>query len=221
LDFCTLLDDLTAYCLTPVFTLMKGICKAMRHAKLISSWERSYFSFWVLIISFSFGILFLFFPLTTIFFYLLKILFFTLFGPWMKLIDIYILQNEARNDRKKSDFIVEQVKHWRKNAEHAAKMKEMRVLRHGKYIISIPSLYIPRYYDCPSFESSAKPMSLCQSILCSKESEEKASIIPGQNLHGLMIQGEADAVASNAENSCDIRKNLLTLIKDEGKRKIA
>ena len=112
----------------------------------------------------------------------------------MRLVDLTLHGNvDFKNDKERRKHQEKTVKELLKNfrlmsqqarirGEDAIKLKCMRILRFGKYIVHVPSINVARHYDYPLPKSYAQSVS----YPCSA-AWEKRDLIPGQLLHGSMI----------------------------------
>merc|ERR1719203_565118 len=98
-------------------------------------------------------------------------LFFWSFGPWMKILDLYVVQDYYKTDAQlmktkeyykpnfDSFFETEKMRFFNKRAkiatEDAFKLKDMRIYRFGKYSEEVPDTSLTRYPDAPRPESFA------------------------------------------------------------------
>jgi hypothetical protein len=181
--------------------LMMG-CRYLRHAKFIVSWEECYISFWVTVGFLLLSFVCFFVPWLWLIKWSCRIIVWTVFGPWMKLVDVFYvsqikpLTEEEENERKRQererhlrDFTVA-VSTARVNRENAAKLKAMKKHMFGRFIIRVPVLKEDRYRDTPLPESSVEPYRPEPRPLSELAMEEVGyhkTRLPGQHLEGDMI----------------------------------
>lgn len=188
--------------LHPVQLLLGVICEALRFVKHVVYWEEAYFSFWITICSAFLAVACLFVPWFFIIRWTARILVWTVFGPWMKLVDVFYVSTlkpeteEDRIDREKREkqerlmATSQAISEARQVRENTAKMRDMKRLMFGKFAMKIPILKQDRFSDKPLAQSSAKPyghkaMSLAE--LAMQEAGYNRSRLPGQTLVGDMI----------------------------------
>jgi len=126
----------------------------------------------------------------------------TLFGPWMKLVDIYYVskikplseeelqqkQERERQARKLQSLSL--VAGARVKREDKEKLKAMKKYMFGKYITRVPVLKEDRYRDLPLPESTAtpfRPEPVPMAELAMSDAGYKKIRLPGQHLVGSMI----------------------------------
>lgn len=164
--------------LFPVQQNLAMICRYVRHVKVsfllrvvyylaarsqpprpkyVIFWEECYISFWVVSGCLLLAIIFMFVP----WFFLLKwtarILVWTFFGPWMKLVDIYYVSKieppseeevalrKERNREKRRLAASAAVTEARIKRENIAKTKAMKKYMFGKFVVRVPVLKQDRY----------------------------------------------------------------------------
>eukprot|EP00934_Nitzschia_sp_Nitz4_P004679 Nitzschia sp. Nitz4//scaffold48_size128905//13659//18448//NITZ4_003579-RA/size128905-augustus-gene-0.100-mRNA-1//-1//CDS//3329552919//4669//frame0 len=188
--------------LHPVQLLLGFICRILRFVKHVVYWEEAYFSFWITIASAFLSIVCLFVPWFFIIRWTARIVVWLLFGPWMKLVDVYYVStlkpetDEERTAREELERLErkavtdEAAKAARLVREEAAKMKEMKRIMFGKFAMKVPILKQDRFTDIPLPESSAKPYeqkALSLAELAMQEAGYNRTRLPGQTLVGDMI----------------------------------
>lgn len=188
--------------LHPVQLILGVVCRALRFVKHILYWEEAYFAFWITIGSAILAIACLFVPWFFIIRWTARIIVWTLFGPWMKLVDVYYVstlkpeseeerierEQRERQERRLAAFQV--LSDARLVRENAAKMRDMKRLMFGKFAVKVPILKQDRYSDTPLPQSSATPyerktMTLAE--LAMQEAGYNRIRMPGQTLVGDMI----------------------------------
>ena len=177
-------------------------CRYVRHVKHILMWEEVYIAFWVTVGSLSLSLIFFFVP----WFFLVKwssrIVVWTLFGPWMKLVDVFYwskLKPLSPSERElKLQAEREQQLRSLSNAlsvarvkqEEALKLKAMKKYMFGKFIVRVPVLKEDRYRDSPLPESTAVPYVRDRRPLAELAMDDVGYHkirLPGQHLEGHMI----------------------------------
>lgn len=194
-------DPLKPY-MEPFQAYLAIACRLVRYVRNIVMWEECYLAFWL-----SFGCLILsvgcvFVPWFFLIRWTSRIVVWTVFGPWMKLVDIYYwspMENmseeelaEAKQKRKdlRKKFLAEQIENARIAREDAKKLKTMKKYMFGKFIMKVPVLKEDRWQDIPLPESTAVPYAankLGLAELAMKEAGYRRTRIPGQQLEGNMI----------------------------------
>lgn len=210
--------------LYPIQLMLGILVRSIRIARNILTWQEAYLSFWITTGSLVLAIISLFVP----WFWCLKwgsrIFTWTLFGPWMKLVDIYYVSliepetEEQRQRRQKAEKLAEKLSHndavigARIQRENTAKLKAMKQYMFGKYALRVPVLKQDRYADIPLAESFATPyreknFSLAE--LSFQEAGYNRKRIPGQTLIGDMIpyvQEESFTVAPTGKAALHTEK---------------
>jgi hypothetical protein len=178
------------------------VCRYVRHTKYILFWEECYLSFWIttgcLLVSF----IFLFVPWAFLIKWGARLFVWALFGPWMKLVDIYYVREiESRTDdeiarlkhkehERRRLATTAAVSEARVKRENTAKLKAMKKHMFGKFITRVPVLKEDRYRDMPLSDSMAtpcQPKPLPLSELAMQEAGYHRTRLPGQHLVGDMI----------------------------------
>jgi hypothetical protein len=188
--------------LHPVQLILGMICGALRFVKHVVYWEEAYFSFWIATGSAILAVGCLFVPWFLIIRWTARIIVWTLFGPWMKLVDVFYVSTlkpeteeemKAREMREKIERRLATTKaasEARQVRENAKKMKDMKKFMFGKFAMKVPILKQDRYSDRPLPESSASPYehkALTLAELAMQEAGYNRTRLPGQNLAGDMI----------------------------------
>ncbi len=188
--------------LFPIQLMLGTVCRAVRFVKNVVIWQEPYFSFWIATGSLVLAIACMFVPWFWLIKWTSRFVVWTLFGPWMKLLDIYYFSlinpetEEERQRRERADKLkrklatTEAASKARVIREDAAKLKVMKKYMFGKFAMRIPILKQDRYPDIPLPESTATPFmqkefSLAE--LAMQEAGYHRTRIPGQTLVGDMI----------------------------------
>lgn len=188
--------------LFPVQLSLGVVCRALRFIKHVIYWEEAYFSFWVATGSAFLSIACLFVPWFFIMKWTARIIVWLVFGPWMKLVDIFYVSTLKPETEEERTAREEQERQARRKVasqaasdarlirENAAKMKEMKKFMFGKFAVRVPILKQDRYNDRPLAHSSARPYkekALTLAELAMQEAGYNRTRLPGQNLAGDMI----------------------------------
>jgi hypothetical protein len=186
----------------PYQLILGSICRALRFVKNIIIWEESYFSFWIASGSVVLAVACLFVPWFWIIRWTSRLIVWTIFGPWMKLLDIFYISTlvpESDEERMARDLkekiekrlaTSEAASQARQVRENAAKAKQMKKYMFGKFAMKIPVIKEDRYTDRPLPESSATPYqhkALSLAELAMQEAGYNRTRLTGQNLAGDMI----------------------------------
>jgi hypothetical protein len=188
--------------LFPVQQNLAMLCRYTRRAKHVLSWEECYIAFWLTAGCFMLSFIFMFVP----WFFLLKwgsrIIVWTVFGPWMKLVDVFYvskikplseaefaLKREREREKRRLALSIA-AKEARIKRENTTKLKAMKKYMFGKFSVKVPVLKEDRYCDVPLPDSSAipydpKPTPLSE--LAMAESGYHRTRLVGQHLVGDMI----------------------------------
>lgn len=195
--------------LFPVQQNLAMVCRYVRHVKYVLFWEECYISFWVTTGCLLLAFIFLFVPWFFLIQWSARVVVWTVFGPWMKLVDEYYvkkiqppseeeieLRKQKERDRRRRTSTAAATE-ARIKRENAVKLKSMKKYMFGKYVTQIPILKGDRYRDLPLPESSAVPYSAPQvplSELAMQEAGYHRTRLPGQQLVGDMIPKASFAV---------------------------
>ena len=189
--------------LFPVQLLLGVACRKIRFVRHIVTWEESYFAFWITTASILLSVASLFVPWFWILKWTSRLVVWTVFGPWMKLLDIYYFSavdepeseeqvklKEQQAALKRRLAATEAASRARIIRENAAKMKVMKKFMFGKFGMKIPILKEDRYADRPLPQSSATPYkakNLSLAEVAMQDAGYNRTRLPGQNLVGDMI----------------------------------
>jgi len=200
-------------------------CEYMRLLKNILLWEESIFSFWITFISLLLSVICLFIPWTFICTWTARLVAWSVFGPWMKLVDIYVLNKPKKEGAEeetsaeeldrlgRKKLMEETLQETRKKNEIAFKLRDFKQYFFGKFLTKVPVWKSDRFNDIPLPSSTATP------IKSSKKTENKASVATlshqdssiverdlGQRLVGMMIptlQG-SDEILADKEKEAEV-----------------
>jgi hypothetical protein len=188
--------------LFPIQQNLSILCEVLRLIKNIVIWEECYYSFWVTLTCIVLGVTCLFIPWRFCILWSSRILVWVLFGPWMKLVDIFYYRKleqltdeelEEQYEQSKKNMAEAYkliVKRARINKENVKKIKAMKTYLFGKFISEVPILKTERFRDTPLPESTAtphRPKKLTVAELAMQEVGTNRIKIPGQSLAGDMI----------------------------------
>lgn len=194
--------DLLKPYLEPIQAYLAVACRLLRYGRNVLLWEECYLSFWVTLGCLVLSVSSLFVPWFFVIRWTSRLIVWTIFGPWMKLVDIYYwtpMENmteeeiKAQKEKTKSlkqKYLAEAIEKARIERERAVKLKAMKQFLFGKFIMKVPVLKEDRWTDLPLPESSAVPYSakrLPLAELAMKEAGYHRIRVPGQHLEGDMI----------------------------------
>jgi C2 domain len=154
--------------LLPIQKVLGQICGVLRIARSIVTWDESLYAFAIVNVSLFAGTILFFVPWSCLVRWILRVVVWTLLGPWMKLVDVFVvakLQAESDNLVKRLEHSMEQrslVLLARKRLimirkEEALKLRAMKTYMFGQYIARVPRFKDYRFPDVPRSESSATP----------------------------------------------------------------
>eukprot|EP00536_Pseudo-nitzschia_multiseries_P010292 jgi/Psemu1/319826/estExt_fgenesh1_pm.C_3080005 len=177
--------------LLPIQQMLGNTASFIRILRSLVSWDESIYAFLILNVSLVLGITFLFIPWDLLTRCSLRILIWCLLGPWMKLIDLFVLPRYFGTDLDKDKLLANYAKEQidslgltkdaiLRKKEEVYKERSMKRYMFGEYSVMVPRYKDYRYRDTPLPESSATPVLEVQDIKISKK-------WPGQRLMGDMI----------------------------------
>ena len=154
----------------PVQVLLFDICKWLQLVENIILWEESYISFiFTVLCFFVAGVLYLI-PWEFIFCWTMRITAWILFGPWMKLLDVFVFKKfdkfsaedsailEAEADFIKRSLSQKGIDWLQARRERLMKMGAFKKYLYGKYMVKTPTFKPDRFKDIPLRSSMAKPV---------------------------------------------------------------
>jgi len=171
------------------------------------------------------GTLLLVLPWEFILYHVCRICVWTFLGPWMKLVDVYIIKHDSKllldgDERKKvkANELKEAMAQFNKQSrvarlrgEEALKNASMRSLWFGNYSAPIPDRNVTRHYDYPLSNSMATSSDDAL-YTTSLEHLSYGNILRGQKLDGVMIPCHAaDHKVDEAVTSSEVQKKLKAL----------
>lgn len=186
----------------PIQKNLAMLCRSLRAFRAIVTWDECYFSFWIVTLSMVTGIAFMFIPWFWILKWTARVVVWSIFGPWMKLIDIFyysriqplsedeIEEREEQQRMERQEMTSKVATANRIKRENAAKLSDIKKFMFGNYIAKVPILKADRFRDVPRPESEAvpyKPKPLPLAELAMKEAGYRRTRLPGQHLEGTMI----------------------------------
>jgi len=217
----------------PYQMMLVNIVYALRYTSSIFSWENSYISFWITLISFVLFLVCLVIPWAFILTWSMRIIVWTLLGPWMKFADIYYYkpleelseEAQAMEKQKRSNLRHEvydkTLTNYKIVQEEALKLRDIKKCMYGPHIVAVPHFHIQKYTDTPLPESYARSIDK-KSVL----NGTKPFRVPGQHLVGTMIPMPVNEVMAieakkmeeekkNAPKASSFLKNFLSRSSDE------
>lgn len=195
------LDPTRAY-LFPIQQYLGVTCDFIRVLKNVLTWEESYISFLVSVICFVLSIVVFFVPWAFCIKWLIRIVVWLGFGPWMKLVDMFYFAKLDSSDSEKERKNKLQLEREKKLKQHkketqlkrekASKLRDFKQYMFGEHICRVNILKKDRYYDIPLETSSATPyttkdMRKSLGTLVIEEAGFGVSRVEGQQLEGDMI----------------------------------
>ena len=117
------------------------LCKKFRFVKVILAWEESVVSFWVTAGFLCAGLVALIFPWGFILTWTGRLVVHGLFGPHMKIVDLYLRANKKEDSALKELTSSFHLKSHiaRRQREEALKIKDMKEMAFGPYSVQVPS----------------------------------------------------------------------------------
>ncbi len=195
------LDPTRAY-LFPIQQYLRVACTWLRVFKNIMVWEECYISFWIAMISFVISVVVFFIPWGWLIKWLLRVIVWIVFGPWMKLADIYYFSrlNEESDEQKKMRMNQLQLERQKRldqqkleakiAREKSAKLRDFKQYMFGEHICRVNILKKDRYYDIPLPTSSStrySPEAKSLGEVAMQEAGYRRTRVEGQHLVGEMI----------------------------------
>lgn len=184
----------------PVQKFLNTVCHGIRVTKNVSTWDECYLSFWLTLASFSLAALFYFVPCRFIVKWLLRMIVWTVLGPWTSLFfrkerseqkKVVLKLKNTLNSFSQSLSLVKDLLKPRISREDTEKMTDMRKYMFGKYAHKISVWKSDRYRDTPTLTKSSatryNPRSYTLGSLAMKEAGYHRTRVEGFNLVGEMI----------------------------------
>lgn len=200
-DLSTKMDGGTSFdplkpILFPIQQYLGKTCDAVRFCRNVICWEEPYYSFWLAAASLALGFIFFFVPWAFLFQWLSRLVAWSCFGPWMKLVDILwyrkrhepteeeLKQRKEEEKKAKIESAKAAAAEARARREEAAKLKDMKTMLYGSYMTKVPIIDLNRYPDVPLHSSIAKPCGEKDVALHVASNRKR---IAGQRLVGNMV----------------------------------
>eukprot|EP00545_Synedropsis_sp_CCMP1620_P005388 CAMPEP_0119030946 /NCGR_PEP_ID=MMETSP1176-20130426/41285_1 /TAXON_ID=265551 /ORGANISM="Synedropsis recta cf, Strain CCMP1620" /LENGTH=473 /DNA_ID=CAMNT_0006987327 /DNA_START=105 /DNA_END=1526 /DNA_ORIENTATION=+ len=154
--------------LLPIQKVLGLACQALRIVKSVVVWDESIYAFLITNACLFAGAVLIFVPWSWILRWIFRVIVWTLLGPWMKLVDIFVvkkLQADGDNFMKRLDHTVKQRSQLlllkkrtiMVHKEDAFKLRAIKRYMFGKFIAKVPQFKDYRYPDIPLPESSSLP----------------------------------------------------------------
>ncbi|CAB9526353.1 expressed unknown protein [Seminavis robusta] len=166
--------------------IIGNICRLLRFADTIITWEESDLSFLLTVALFVTGSTILFLPWAFLLKWTGRILVIVLFGPQNHLIHVLYIQKRTNDEQKLRNLFRHRIHQVRCHLEEITRLKVFRQSVFGKYSIAVPSILWTPHRDYPNPTSTAKYQGTrMQDNLPGKEKIKGAAI--GQFIVGKMI----------------------------------
>jgi hypothetical protein len=187
-----------AMALLPIQRILGQTCRVVRIVRSIVMWDESYIAFLLVNVCVVAGIACLWVPWSFLSRWTARILIWTLLGPWMALVDLYVLPKIVGDIEDKDEALRKMARTEFENmgiAKEAILRRREAIMKHramkrymfGKFAVRVPQFKEYRYRDVPLPESSARRVAGYQQITIAKRSH-------GQTLVGDMIPTWGDAL---------------------------
>jgi hypothetical protein len=187
-----------AIALFPIQQALGQVCKVVRIVRSVVMWDESYLAFIIWNVCFLLGIAFLFVPWHFLARWTARILVWSLLGPWMKLVDLFVLPYVLGTNLDKDDALQKLAQQQLQNFGVAKEailrkkediMKERALKRYmfGKFSVKVPRFKEFRYRDSPLPESHATSRITATEVKINKRTT-------GQSLKGEMVPVWGDAI---------------------------
>lgn len=155
--------------LYPIQKVLFDICIQLRFISKVLNWDQLYISFWITTTAILLSVA-SFFLWDQFFLWSKRIILYGLFGPHLKLLDIFYFRRlDALTNNEKAEIQKERERRKRNRfrkaflkvqmkKEERAKEEAVKKMLFGSEIVVIPNLFTPERYECvPNHESSANP----------------------------------------------------------------
>lgn len=155
--------------LHPIQLQLEGYVRQLRIAKSLILWDDSYYSLWIVILSFGGSIVLYWIPFGLILRWVLRVAVWLVLGPWMAIVDHYYFREESNlseeqrlqimQDKLKARYeqLLETASNIDVRRERALKLKSMSKYMFGKYLLRVPRFKEDYFKDTPLPESFAEP----------------------------------------------------------------
>jgi hypothetical protein len=156
--------------LMPIQKILYKVCVILRVVSSIVLWRDSYAAFWIVTGSFITSFVVFWIPWAFLIKWCFTIFVWTIFGPWMKLVDIYYVQrkhNTTEEDRtakmeadyeRRYNLILGEWSAVRIRKENAAKIMDMKRYMFGQFLMRVPIFKEERFPYEPAITSSSMPL---------------------------------------------------------------
>jgi hypothetical protein len=187
-----------AIALLPVQQALGQVCSVVRIIRSVLMWDESYLAFIIWNSCLLVGFIFLFVPWHFLVRCTARILVWTLLGPWMKLVDVYVLPRILGTNMDKDEALQKLARDQLQNLgvakeallrkkEDIMKERALKQYMFGKFSVKVPRFKDFRYRDVPLPESYATSLISYDEIKVKKRSH-------GQTLQGDMVPIWGDAI---------------------------
>jgi hypothetical protein len=187
-----------AIVLLPIQQILGQVCRVVRIIRSVLTWDESHTAFILWNVCIALGVACLWVPWSFFTRWLLRILAWTLLGPWMKLVDFFVLpkllgaavdedealQNLAKTQLANLGLAKEAIL---KQREKILKERAMKKYMFGRFSVKVPRFKEFRYRDTPLPESYATSKIHHQEVKIKRRSH-------GQTLEGDMVPTWGDAI---------------------------
>lgn len=153
--------------LFPLQQQLQQVCGVLRISRSFITWQEPLVAYWLCIACLLGGIVFLFVPWGFLMRWSIRVIIWTILGPWMALVDIFYirrLQSEKEAKEAEAAYAKRKLRDLRNTAEsrqikreEMAKLKHMKRYMFGQYLVELPAWKESRYVDVPLMASSATP----------------------------------------------------------------
>lgn len=193
--------------LYPIQKQLLFVCEGFRCAKNIVTWEESVLSFWLVLITLVLAAFFSLFPWLFFVRWFARVVAWLVFGPWMKLVDIFFFPDGSAHDQSTKEMEAEEadragrrrymqkiITETRIKNENAVKLRDMKQYFFGKFLTRVPIFKTDRYVDRPLPSSTAKTIEMKHNVatIAFENAEQSERRVTGQNLVGNMIPHVVD-----------------------------
>ena len=189
--------------LYPIQQYLGMACEGLRLLRNVVLWDESYIAFLLSAGSLVLGIVSLFVPWAFITRWTSRIIAWGVFGPHMKLVDIFYyskLQSSLEDDKKamlanlaaQQEYAANLAMMARIQKEDAVKLRDLKQILYGNFMTKIPLFSTERFHDIPMHSSVATPY---------KKSEENATRDLPKRIDGQALVGSMIPKVSNSVNS--------------------
>jgi len=178
--------------LMPVQILLYKTCVILRVASSIVTWRDSVIAFWLVTVAFVLSFIMALIPWSFLFRWTFRLLIWTFLGPWMKLVDIFFVENfdnmtaNERNEKIEADYkkryalILGESRLRRLQTEHSMKLHDMEKYMFGQYMMRVPIFKEKRFISIPLAGGSAVPYN--------PKTAPPVNIV--KRINGQLLQGE-------------------------------